>query len=99
MFIKNLAAAAVIALGGLAGIGTGLASASPPVDKPRCDAPFCDGRGGHDRGNHYGWEKRGFDDARFDRLPFNYRGIRVEPYFDVGVGAWGFIYAGAFIRL
>ena len=113
MRVIHLTAAAAIALGiGLTGLGAGVgtASADPGHNPPPCGS-YCQGNPQHPRGDdgnggrggppsdQQRWDQRGPDQGRYDHQPFNYRGQRVEPYFDNDRGAWGFWSLGEWIGL
>jgi|KBSSwiStaDraftv2_1062776.scaffolds.fasta_scaffold90530_1 hypothetical protein len=106
---KIAAAGAIAGTLGLAamGLGAGAASADPGGGHggPPCWAPYChdqgNGRDDHPQRFDYDdhWDQRGIDNARFDHRPFNYQGVRVEPYFDNVRAVWGFWFFGVFIAL
>jgi hypothetical protein len=57
------------------------------------------GDGGYGRFDQQRWDQRGIDQGRYDHQPFDYRGQRVEPYFDNDRGLFGFQFFGIFIPL
>jgi hypothetical protein len=104
MNLKKVAAHAAIA-GSLSASALGLglggtlgtADADTGFARQTCFAQFChDGRGGFGT-DRLRWDQRGFDDGRRDHQPFNYRGHRVEPFFDSGRGGWGFWFFNSWI--